>query len=398
MRCLALTLVLALLGFPMSAVTAADAKSDPAVEVSGKTAALVRQLGADAYEVREAATKELEKLGKTALKALEEGVKDEDMEISSRSKRLLALATRSDIEVALDSFLADKDTKLILKLPAWERFKKVLGDDQSARTLFVEMYTTEGCLLASLEREPKNFDQTFTTRCQQIQQNLYTPFGQVNQIPMGQMVALLFAATDPRTTTNINSFYLLTNLLYQQNIQQGFKSNAGARKLLAEYFEQRADQNTMPQAIQLAMQMEIKEMAPTALKAATNKNSQQWTRATALLALGKLGTKDNLKDIEPLLKDETALGTMRFIQRDQQQQVTKQVTTQMRDVALASMIMLSGQNVQNYDFPYLKMNNLPQNQYLSYNCFGFSDNGQREAALKKFQESRVKHEKKEEKK
>src|SRR5205823_2807555 len=106
----------------------------------------------------------------------------------------------------------------------------------------------------SLEREPKNFDTIFTTRCQQIQQNLYTPFGQVNHVPMGQVVALLFAATDQRATTNINSFYMMTNLLYQQNIQQGFKSNAGARQLLVQFFEQRSDQNTLPQAIQLAMQ------------------------------------------------------------------------------------------------------------------------------------------------
>jgi hypothetical protein len=336
MRRLALMAVLPLLGLLTEAATAlaADAKSEPSADVSAKAAALIRQLGADAYEDREAAYLELEKLGKTALKALEEGVKNEDMEISSRSKRLLALATRSETEVALDAFLADKDTKLILKLPTWERFKKVVGDDQNARTLFVEMHTTEGSLLAGLDRDPKTFEQTFNARCQQIQQNLYTPLGQINQIPMGQMVALLFAATDSRATTNLQSFYVLTNLLYQQNIQQGFKANSGARKLLAQFLERHMDQNTMPQTIQLAMQMEMKELAPMALKAATDKNSQQWTRATALLAVGRLGTKDDLKDIEPLLKDETNLGTMRFMQQNgQNQRQTTQVTTQMRDVA-----------------------------------------------------------------
>jgi hypothetical protein len=61
------------------------------------------------------------------------------------------------------------------------------------------------------------------------------------------------------------------------------------------------------------------------------------------------------------------------------------------------MIMLSGQDVQAYDFPYLKLVNIRQNQYLSYNYFGFSDNTQREAALKKYQEARAKEEKMEKK-
>jgi hypothetical protein len=78
-----------------------------------------------------------------------------------------------------------------------------------------------------------------------------------------------------------------------------------------------------------------------------------------------------------------------------QGQITR-VDTELRDVALASMIMLSGGNVQEYDFPYLKILRLNQNSYLSYNYFGFSDNNQRDAAFKKFKESQEK--KKEEKK
>ena len=60
----------------------------------------------------------------------------------------------------------------------------------SGRALFVEMYTMEGNLLSNLERDPKKFETLFNARCQEIQQNLYTPFGQVNQIPVGQVVAI----------------------------------------------------------------------------------------------------------------------------------------------------------------------------------------------------------------
>ena len=386
---------LLLVGFLLVAGRAAaeEAKKETTADPA-KTAALVQKLGDNSFEVREDAHKQLEQMGKDAIKALEQGAESEDLEISSRSKRLLALATRTEIEVALDAFLADKETKLILKLPSYERFKKTLGDDASARALFVEMYTTEGDLLAGLERDPKKFEAAFNNRCQQIQQNLYTPWGHVNPVPMGQIVALLFAATDSRVTTNINSFYMVTNLLYQQNIQQGFKSNAGARKLLAQFFEQRSDQNTMPQAIQLAMQLDMKEMAPVALKAATAKDSQPWVRGTAVLAVGKLGTKDNIKDIEPLLNDTTNLGTMQFNQGN----VQTRVTTEVRDVTLAAMIMLSGQDYMSYNFPYLKQFPQINRQFLGYNYFGFSDNDQRAAALKQYKEEVAKQEKKDDKK
>jgi hypothetical protein len=365
---------------------AEEAKKEEATADPAKIAALVRQLGADSFQTREEANAQLEKLGKSAIKALEDGAKDGDAEISMRSRRLLALATRSEVEIALDAFLADKDTKLILKLPSYDRYKKIVGDDQASRVMFVEMYSLEGHLLALADNDPKGFETAFQARCQQIQQTLYTPQGQLNPVPLSQVVALLFAATENKAQVNINSFYMVSNLLYQQNVQQGFKNHTGARKLLAQFFEQRTDENTMPQAINLAMQLEIKEMAPVALKAATNKNTQQWTRATALLAVGKLGTKDNIKDIEPMLTDTTNLGTMQFNQT--------RVTTEMRDVALASMIMLSGQDVLNYNFPYLKAYpQVAKQAYLGYNYFGFTDNDQRDAAVKQFKASQGKDDK-----
>jgi hypothetical protein len=384
-------LLLAGLLLTASRVAAEEAKKETPADPA-KAAALVQKLADNSFEVREDAHKRLEVLGKAAVPALEDGVKDYDLEVSSRCKRLLALATRTEIEVALDAFLADKDTKLILKLPSYERYKKVVGDDQNARALFVEMYSLEGGLLAELERDPKKFETMFTNRCQQIQQTLYTPLGQANHVPMGQMVALLFAATDSRVSMNINSFYQFTNLLYHPSVKQGFTSNTGARKLLVQYFEQQTDQNTMGQAIQLAVQLELREMAPVALKAATNKNQQPWTRATALMAVGKFGTKDDIKQIEPLLEDATNVGTMQFNQ--------VRVTTEVRDAALAAMILLSGQDVMSYNFPYLRaFPNININrQFLAYNYFGFSDNDQRAAALKQYKEAVAKQEKKDDKK
>ena len=137
--------------------------------------------------VREAAYGDLEKMGKAAVKALEEGAKSEDLEVSSHlGGRLLALAKRTDIEIALDSFLADKDTKLILKLPSYERQREGFSATTPLPTLFVEMYTTEGTLLAALEaRSQEPSRRRSPPACQQIQQNLYTPWGAGQSHPDG---------------------------------------------------------------------------------------------------------------------------------------------------------------------------------------------------------------------
>src|SRR5262249_49372206 len=84
-------------------VAAEEAKKETSADPA-EAAALVQKLADNSFEVREDAHKRLEELGKGAIPALEEGVKDYDPEVSSRCKRLLALATRTEIEVALDAF------------------------------------------------------------------------------------------------------------------------------------------------------------------------------------------------------------------------------------------------------------------------------------------------------
>jgi hypothetical protein len=376
-----------------SLLPAGEGKQEPTKDEAARAAALVRQLGAESFEVREAAYRELEKLGKSALQALEEGAKSRDPEISGRSKRLLALANRTEIEVALDAFLADnKDTKLLLKLPAWDRFNKVVGEDETARALFVEMYTTEGKLLAALERDPKGFAAALDARGREIQAAEAKRSGEGDPVPLGQVVALLFTASDSRVATRPRGVepwhYALTSLLYRTNVQERFRSNAGARKLLALYFEQRADHpNYMLDAINLAQSLDAKEMAPIVLKGATNKNDGSGVRASAIIAMGKLGTKDNLKDIEPFLADTTRLQYTSYGQKG-----ATFGYTEMRDIALAAMIMMSGQDILEYDFPAVKTPGFRKEhlKHLSYISWGFANDEQRQAAVKKFKESQEK--------
>jgi len=358
---------------------------------------LVAKLGDTSFVVRETATQQLEDLGKPALKVLEDGLKSDDMEVRRRCKHLVELASRTDMEIALDAFLNDKNDKLILALPTWTRFSKVIGEDKPAKSLFVDMYCSESTLLETLEKDPKNFATRFNARCQDIQREMYAPpYTGQPKITMGQVLALLFVATDERAKLDTNAFYMVTNFFYQPTIQEQFKKDGGARKLLAEFITTRSDNNTLPNALQIAQQLDLKEAVPVALKALKDDGKQQqpYTKATAALLVGKLGGAEQIPALEGLLNDKTNLGAMTI----NVNQANQQINTEMRDVALAAMIQASGEDPFNYDFPYLKLiaqnwrGNVNVNKagyYMVPQYYGFPDEKARTAVLDKWKENQA---------
>src|SRR5262245_3779974 len=169
---------------------AADAPARPAAP--GQARALVRLLASEDFAVREDATRRLADLGKGAEAALKEGADDDDPEVRRRCSELLALANRSDLEVALSRFLATHDEQALEKLPAYPRFVKAAGDTPQARGLFVEMCLADAALMVDAEKDPAAAAAAVTERCRQHQQQLR--FG-VRPVPLGQVAALLYVAT-----------------------------------------------------------------------------------------------------------------------------------------------------------------------------------------------------------
>jgi hypothetical protein len=362
-----------------------DAAPTPAVDLN-KAAELVKKLGDASYENRRDADRELMQMGRAVEKVLRDNLTNSDPEIGRRCERLLALATRSDTEIALDTYLQTKDDKLLLKLPAWTRFSEMAGKDDTARMLFVDMYSTEGVLLDALDKDPKSFGPKLNARVQQLQQILWTPWGTQGNVTLGQVVALLFAASDSRLNFDLNSFYMVTNFLYQQNIQTAFRNDAASRKVFATFVEKRCtDQNTLQNVIHLVLQLEIKELVPVALKMATAKDTQAYNKATAVMIVGRMGTKEDAEKLEPLLADQTSLGAAMV--------GTTRIDAQLRDVVLAAMIEANGQQVTDYGFPFFQNNQVMRGNYMAPNWYGFAKDTDRKAALDKFREWQKKQKK-----
>ena len=120
------------------------ASPDPATlrltpEETARARSLVRKLGSEIFQERDAATRELAAMGRRALAALDEARGDPDPEVSARVGQLRPRATLDEMAARVASFLADGEGRFEHDIPAWPRFRAALGDDPTARALFTEL-------------------------------------------------------------------------------------------------------------------------------------------------------------------------------------------------------------------------------------------------------------------
>ncbi len=101
---------------------------------------LVGKLGSPQYSEREKATRDLAKMGRMALPALQEALGTNlEPEVAMRAEGLLPKAEAEDMRARVACFLADAGGKYQHTLPGWEKFKAVAGSDAASRKLFAEM-------------------------------------------------------------------------------------------------------------------------------------------------------------------------------------------------------------------------------------------------------------------
>jgi hypothetical protein len=359
--------------------------NDPNSPEFKRAADLIRQLGSGRFTVREAAAKQLLEMGRLARGALQVGQHDPDPEVADRCRRLLPQAAYADFQVRLDAFLADKDGKQEHDLPGWNRFQKLMGKDKEGRELFAEMLKTNGELFVAMELDPKSFPEKYAGRCQQLTALMFAPQpGGVRAQPKpADLAAVFFLGAEPDAARAIRNNQLVGNLLGQPAFQNTIRNGPAAepfKKLFLAWMEQRTDVNSVSNCLSMVQQLNIKEGVDFAARVMKNKEMHVYVRAQAVTILGKMGGKEQIAPLETLLDDETQVSNFNL---------NGQLgSAQMRDVALAMVIHLSGQKPQEFGFEFVK--NHP-GMIFSYHYLGFADDKERSAARKKWKEWAANH-------
>lgn len=178
-------------------------------------------------------------------------------------------------------------------------------------------------------------------------------------------------------------YYMASNLGATQVIEEQIKP------ALKKYFQSaNLDKNNMNnnyQMMYLAKNMQIKEAVPFALKTASAKDAAGYVRGLAIQFVGEFGSKEQIPLLEPFLTDKGEVG-----------QAGVNFTTvkaEVRDVALAVLLVHKGENLANYGYPYFQIVQGINLYQTSAMCAGFADTNGRDAAFKKYSDLLAKQKK-----
>ncbi len=362
-------------------LTASAWGNDPTAPMSeDKTRAvnLVRRLGDHSFEAREQASKDLFRLGLAARPALVAGSRDADLEIRRRCLELLPAILEADRLARLDAFLADKEGKKKHDFPGWKRYRRVVGEDAAAREFFAAVQRVETGFLAAADKDPDRAGEACAALCQQLHQKLYGgPPLPNRQLDLVEMAPLFLVAGDPRTQVPAQSRYLVSNFLYQPSARTALATaDSPFRKLALAWMERQLDDEVACQQMFFMVgNLDLKEGVDLALKVVRDRKLKGRGLASALATLGKLGGIEHAPALEAFLGDARPVGNFALNK--------ERGSTQMRDVALAMLVHLSGQDHNDYGFAFSRTS--PHLKF-SPDFLGFGNDEQRARAFAMWKE------------
>jgi hypothetical protein len=379
----------------------AEAKAAAPASTKGQTAddipTLIAKLGNDLFTVRESASNQLAKQGIAARSQLQAALESPDAEVRFRARRILAVVVEADFQRRLSAFSADVDGKLNLSMPGWTAFKRLVGSDQAARDVFVEMQQANAPLLEAYEQGPKQGAEKLRALAA-AEPTVNIGRGRTIVQPtvsnLGAILSWLFVASDPdvQLSDDITSYamQLPNNRVFQEaalpNSRDASSQREVCRKILGHWVA-RDDLNSalVMSNLSYAATFDLKEGVVPAVSILKQPQSPTNMKSSALLVLAKFGGKEQLPLVEPLLQDhELCFGNQFMGAANQPMTPANQITpVQLSDVALFTTILLSDQDPKKFGFVRFHS---AQRELLNPNSAAFASDKDREGAFQKWQE------------
>jgi hypothetical protein len=369
----------------------------------GAIEALVHQLGDQVYKVREEAAEKLVRMGHEAEPALKRGLRDADPEVRRRCEQLLPLAHRGEARIV--EFLRDDDGGN--ELPGWRRFTGIVAAGRAARVFFADMWRADPDLMEAAGKHKRGVGSLWARRCHEMNRKLLP----LLQVPRGmqgaaakslvsdaQLGALLYVASDRDVLFAMYpAFELSTVLRLDERLRERDESRAQLlRKLCVPVVLGQHGEVCLPETAQvdlvcrlrISMEFAFPEGISLARKALEGQTGNPETRATAAAALAKLGGCAHLPIVEAMLEDDAELR--RAVPRDLGSSGPD--TFQVRDIALAMVVYVTGQKHSEYGFVNAEQKEFQLfDSVLGYAAVGFADDAARRRAMAKWKEWRRAH-------
>lgn len=388
----AAVLAFLLSAFPLTARAETDpnpARLAPTAEQAERAKELVGKLGDPVFRVRDDATRELRKLGRAALPALDETLQSTaDPEVRNRCETLMPAIEEADLKARLECFLADTDRKYEHKLRFWPEFSKVTGDSTGARELFADILRSKVNreLVLSLDESKADLEKAVLARRMVLYNSIYRAVNGVRTPPRPADVFALLFVESRVTVTNRSYQYVIQNLLNQSPIREALVGDAGepARRLLTHWMDSRTQYLDVYQAMQLAGSLNIKEIpvGKYAEKVLENAQSPTLYKMYALTTSARTMGKDALPILAKGMDDKTTHNVTWFFNGERTQHAI-----QIRDIALTMSLLVTDQKIDDYGIEQRNRTtglNISEAAKFNYMYYAFPNEKARAAAFEKF--------------
>lgn len=377
--------------FATSAKSVEPTSVDPSEKQIGEW---IAGLGDDSYANRQAAADQLTNVGFAARDALAKAAEGPDPEIRAAARRIITLIDDNEFTERLAAFAADVDGSQGATLPGWREFGKLVGADAASRSLFVAMQKEEGALLQRVFGDSPgpnavNWDAQLT--------RLFN-LPAINQqgavtAPLGSCATMLFLGALPETNMSDNIASNVARLAQMPPLAESLIPNqpqSAARRLVTAWVVNCPSRNdqVLQQRLDLMSQYELSAALPLPLSMLESSPKylvlHPAQRVAAISAIGRFGTAKDAPVLEQLLEDRSIYLAAPPVNGPNGHIHSVQV----RDVALANLLHLTGQEPIAYGFLHARSH--PQ-WVFEATSLGMENDEQRDAATEQWRAWRAQH-------
>ncbi len=240
------------------------------------------------------------------------------------------------------------------------------------------MQQAEPDLLETLEQTNDKIGDSLAERIVELQASVQLG-RQTERVSLGTVATILFILNHEQVelptvvTQSIGSYFRVPS--FAGAMQAGSQRDL-LRKMLGTWIEKSTGWDAY-HGLYLAMQYDLPQGLVPARKILTGEidgQNQSYFVCYALLAYAKFGDQSHIDLVEPHLNDETPYGGAVAAGNAKKR-------TQMRDIALATLVRLTDQNPKDFGFDRLRLGG---SQVFNTSSLAFENDEKRAAAIKKW--------------
>ena len=346
---------------------------------------LIKDLSAPKFVVRQRAMNRLVAIGADAIPGLNAAISDGNRETRFRAGRVLDAVEQNVFQQKLQQFIKAGVGDENVNLPSWKAFCEKIPETAESRRVFAQISRAEPRLCRSIEHGASFVAKEIDRRCAAIQ--VAQQENRMSTIALGTITGLLFAAGMNDVKMNRYSVKTIFGLCNQAIFagQLRIRSNTGIytypsntnANILRELFAgclMHCENWDAQMAFSLAMNLNIPQCLPRALELVADKQTPCHVVQTVMIAIAMFGDHDDIPVLELRISDKSFCGVTQRINNVQYQ-------TQLRDVAIAAMLILAKEDPKLYGFPRIQVYTSGQ---FSYSRVGFADEESRDKTRAKW--------------